>query len=139
MALDFKKKLALRAISAGMPLPESRLDKITELIHLKQLINLLGINCVLDVGANEGQFALELRGIGFKGLIVSFEPLHGAFQRLQQTFSRDSCWKGFQVALGAKCERKNKCNTSSDGDELPPARDLQMAQSANRGHPRETP
>lgn len=100
MALDFKKKLALRTISAGMRLPESQLDKITELIHLKQLINLLGINCILDVGANEGQFALELRGIGFKGLIVSFEPLHGAFQRLQQTFSRDACWKGYQVALG---------------------------------------
>lgn len=73
-----------------------------ELTHLKQLISLLDINCVLDVGANKGQFASELRGIGFKGLIVSFEPLRREFSRLRESFSRDPLWRGFQVALGEK-------------------------------------
>ena len=75
-----------------------------ELTHLKQLIRLLDINCVLDVGANKGQFASELRGICFKGLIVSFEPLRSEFSRLQKSFLRDPLWRGFQVALGEKSE-----------------------------------
>jgi FkbM family methyltransferase len=104
---DFKKQLALRAINAGMPIPEGSLDRVTELIHLKQLIDLLDINCVLDVGANEGQFARELRGIGFKGRIVSFEPVARVFQLLQKTFSGDTSWRGYQIALGRHSGRTN--------------------------------
>jgi len=85
-----------------MSLPEGPIDRVLELTHLKQLIELLEINCVLDVGANNGQFATELRGIGFKGLLVSFEPLQREFVRLQEAFSRDPLWRGFCVALGDK-------------------------------------
>jgi len=85
-----------------MSLPEAPIDRVLELTHLKQLIELLEINCILDVGANKGQFATELRGIGFKGLLVSFEPLRREFVRLQEAFSRDPLWRGFCVALGDK-------------------------------------
>ena len=104
MTFDFKKKLALKALATGISLPEGPIDRIIELTHLKQLIALLRINCVLDVGANQGQFATELRGIGFTGLIVSFEPLQREFAQLQKSFSRDPLWRGFQIALGAKRE-----------------------------------
>lgn len=51
-----------------------------------------GVDLVFDVGANTGQFASELRSIGFKGQIVSFEPLPEAYQTLTATAARDPGW-----------------------------------------------
>jgi FkbM family methyltransferase len=100
--LSLKKRLALQAVAARLPIPEQSIDRVAELIHLRQLIDLLSINCVLDVGANKGQFASELRGIGFQGWIVSFEPLESEFLQLTKAFGGDRFWRGFQVALGEK-------------------------------------
>jgi len=43
---------------------------------LSQVLRRLDINCVLDVGANQGQYGLMLRGLGYSGYIVSFEPVN---------------------------------------------------------------
>jgi FkbM family methyltransferase len=51
-----------------------------------------GIERILDVGANAGQFALELRSLGFKGHIVSFEPLSAAHASLESAASSDENW-----------------------------------------------
>lgn len=51
-----------------------------------------GVDLVFDVGANTGQFASELRSIGFKGQIVSFEPLPEAYQTLTATAACDPGW-----------------------------------------------
>lgn len=60
------------------------------------------INVVLDVGANRGQFALQLRNSGYNAKIVSFEPLSSAFNRLQQASQSDRNWDVLQCALGNK-------------------------------------
>lgn len=58
------------------------------------------INCVLDVGANIGLYALELRKEGFQGRIVSFEPLASVYAKLQQQASTDPKWGTRPWALG---------------------------------------
>ena len=44
--------------------------------HLMSVLQDYNIDTVLDVGANEGQFGAELRNLGFRGDIHSFEPVN---------------------------------------------------------------
>lgn len=48
-----------------------------------------GIGVALDVGANRGQFASQLRTRGFAGVIHSFEPLAAPFAALAGMAARD--------------------------------------------------
>lgn len=57
-----------------------------------QVLKAHNINLVLDVGANIGQFAYELRKFGYKGKIVSFEPLPEAYEILLKKASKDESW-----------------------------------------------
>ena len=47
---------------------------------------------VFDIGANVGQFAQELRSVGFAGRIISFEPLTTAHAQLSKFAQNDSKW-----------------------------------------------
>jgi FkbM family methyltransferase len=59
------------------------------------------INLVLDIGANKSQYGTSLRDtIGYKGRIVSFEPLRDAFAILQQTAAHDLLWESHNLAFG---------------------------------------
>jgi FkbM family methyltransferase len=69
--------------------------------HLAQLLKKLRINCVFDVGANVGQYALMLRRNSYRGYIFSFEPVTATFASLQGAARGDEKWKPFKVALGA--------------------------------------
>jgi len=61
-------------------------------LQLLKALNRFEIDLVLDVGANVGQFASELRSVGYKGNLVSFEPLSAAHQALSKAASRDPKW-----------------------------------------------
>lgn len=50
------------------------------------------IDTVLDVGANIGQFAMELRESGYNGRIISFEPLSEAYSHLLINSKKDPNW-----------------------------------------------
>ena len=54
------------------------------LCRRQHLIQHYGIDLVLDVGANVGQFGQGMRRLDYKGRIVSFEPLTSAFGVLQK-------------------------------------------------------
>lgn len=59
------------------------------------------IDLILDVGANKGQFATEIRLCGYAGRIVSFEPLSKAHGELLQSSVGDPMWDAYpRCALG---------------------------------------
>jgi FkbM family methyltransferase len=59
------------------------------------------IDLILDVGANQGQFASEIRQCGYAGRIVSFEPLSQAHGELLQSCAKDRLWDAYpRCALG---------------------------------------
>jgi FkbM family methyltransferase len=68
--------------------------------HLMWVFRELGINCVLDVGANEGQFATRLRSAGYTGRIVSFEPVSHLLAILRENAADDPDWIVNGWALG---------------------------------------
>jgi FkbM family methyltransferase len=69
--------------------------------QLQRGFDSFGIDLVLDVGANMGQFARGIRDRGFKGRIVSFEPLSAAHRILSESAARDPLWSVHErCALG---------------------------------------
>lgn len=74
--------------------------------HLAELFARMRPECVLDVGANAGQYAERLRGHGYRGWIVSFEPIRSVFEELAERAERDERWRTFNFALGAANETR---------------------------------
>ena len=68
--------------------------------HVVTILRLYRIDCVIDVGANHGQFARRLRGAGYRGHIVSFEPVAETFARLAASAAGDPKWSVHRCALG---------------------------------------
>lgn len=64
-----------------------------------------GINVVLDVGANAGQYGTELRSLGYRGRIVSFEPQKTPFARLASATQHDANWEAVNIGLGSTDEQ----------------------------------
>lgn len=50
------------------------------------------IDVLLDVGANQGQYARKLRELGYRGKIISFEPLPAAHETLLELAKDDPLW-----------------------------------------------
>lgn len=74
-----------------------------------------GIDLVLDVGANVGQFGQMLREIGYTGRIISFEPVAAVFAQLSQVAAEDPLWEVRDYALGA-AEGVAEINVSDASD-----------------------
>ena len=69
---------------------------------LAQYLFDLKIDSVLDVGANVGQYAKEIRFLDYRGQIESFEPLPDVIKDLNLAAERDSNWRVHPFALGAE-------------------------------------
>ena len=71
------------------------------------------VSSVFDVGANVGQFGLDIRRYGFQGQIVSYEPVEEIFAVLANTSKKHQPWKAIQLGLGA-IESERSINISGN-------------------------
>lgn len=67
-----------------------------------RLMTSLGVDLVIDVGANRGQFGLEIRRAGYSGRIVSIEPLAAPYRQLSRLAARDDRWSVIRSAVGPR-------------------------------------
>lgn len=84
------------------------------LARRKALLDSYNIHLVLDVGANIGQFAEQMRNdIGYSGDIISFEPLSSEFELLKEKAGNDKKWKAINCAIG-DVEEKSEINIAGN-------------------------
>lgn len=120
--LDFSRPLMNSSVALwGSRLAERSGFSITRAANTfraKRLeaIRCLGIETVLDIGANVGQWALDLLDSGFDKRIISFEPAPGPFLQLQ----------GF-----AQSHRNHDCVQAGLGDHDGEAQLLVLADTVN--------
>jgi FkbM family methyltransferase len=68
--------------------------------HLLHVFRAFDINVVLDVGAHFGEYATFLRESGYRGHIVSIEPIQENFDILTCHARGDLRWTAHRLALG---------------------------------------
>jgi FkbM family methyltransferase len=97
--------------SSGYAIKKVAIDNVDE--NLRVLLEVLDINCVLDVGAHYGEYAQSLRNIGYKNKIISFEPVKANFEILSKRAEADSNWIVYNYALGS-ANSTSAINVSND-------------------------
>jgi FkbM family methyltransferase len=101
MHQSFKDGLRSLASSTGFEIRRTSVYTSAKLRY-QPLFTLLHIDLVIDVGANDGQFARQCRAHGFQGEIISFEPTLSAHTSLLQSAASDPLWTvADRMALGA--------------------------------------
>ena len=96
------------------------MNKLTKLIHIlrtplfirgllknvaagvehEELLRTLTCSCVVDIGANRGQFSLISRKVFPQAMIYAFEPLTEPANKFRQVFKNDTRVKLSQCAIG---------------------------------------
>jgi FkbM family methyltransferase len=79
-------------------------EKETGLVYgehlLKRLFAQLEFDGVFDIGANVGQYAQHLRSaVGYRGPIISFEPMPDAAARVRALAAHDASWRVVECAV----------------------------------------
>src|SRR5882762_2228667 len=86
------------------------------------LFQRFGIGTIVDIGANEGQYARHIWDIGFDGTIISFEPIQATFDKLNAKDSKGRRWIKKNLAVGLKDEEAliNVTENTLSSSLLPP-------------------
>jgi FkbM family methyltransferase len=86
----------------------------TEFGNLCKMLTQSHIDQVIDVGANTGQFAQELRAHGYTGEIISFEPTSDAWNVLIENSKNDTKWRVAHRCAVGNIDGKSEINISSN-------------------------
>ena len=73
---------------------------------IQSIIEKHRIDLILDVGANTGQFTLDIREF-YRGQVISFEPVVQSFTTLEKAAANDSNWYVVNCALGNESKEEN--------------------------------
>ncbi len=104
-------KKAIEIISSGLNritsrlgvyvIPKWRSHDFMLVKRMQRIIDEYKIDCIIDVGANSGQYYNFLRNdIKYKGLVISFEPDPENYQIIYENSQKDLLWVVEQYALG---------------------------------------
>ena len=98
-----------------------------------KIIDTYHINIVFDIGANVGQFGLELLQDNFNGKIISFEPTREAHFKLQKLSRKYHNWLAHErVAIG---ERNGKVKINVAGNSAESSSVLDMGSTHKESAP----
>jgi len=97
-------KTLIKSIARKFGIEISRYNLLkSDMAKIQHLLSYNKIDLVLDIGANTGQFARYIRSGGYKGEIISFEPLSSAYHELKRLSKKDPLWTvAPRTAIGNK-------------------------------------
>jgi FkbM family methyltransferase len=88
----------------GMEIVHQQLERAPAK-QLQLALKYFGIELVLDIGANIGQFGEELFAHGYAGELISVEPLPDAHAALRAAASQHAHWKVLEPVAAGEDER----------------------------------
>jgi FkbM family methyltransferase len=95
----YRREVRDRWLAARLALA-GRVHQYPEVQALRRFLSAFAVDCLIDVGANRGQYATMARkDVGYRGLILSFEPNPDVFAQLQRKAAADGKWQVFNMAL----------------------------------------
>lgn len=90
---------------------------------LAEIFSTLCINCVIDAGANRGQYGEFLRNMGYRNRLASFEPIPAVFKlpgRKEQERPRLACLQPriglIQSSARSQCDQQRGVQLSAPGE-----------------------
>ncbi len=77
-------------LDRGLPWRRTQLGDRQQVSYLRWLIRLLGIDLVVNVGGNRGQYAQLIRQrVGYRGVLITVEPISELAAELRRAADRD--------------------------------------------------
>ena len=126
MGMSAPVRRALKAHLRGLGVEVSRWSESYEFQRLRYMRD-LGIENLVDVGANEGRYGNTIRAQGFRGRLLSIEPQTEAYRRLARRCAQDPLWDCLQCGLGAASgEAELRLSANSESSSILPILDSHL-------------
>lgn len=89
---------ALAGLTKHDLIPQNKFQHPDRLVS--EALKHMGVDLIVDAGANRGQFAKRMIENGFDGTILSFEPVPATYAILAAAAQKHPNWQVFNLALG---------------------------------------